>query len=595
MRNNQLEILFKSTCLQFKPENLILIGNAFEKYKVILNSCPVKVYYVSSYTLNEKLPNNWKFCNDFLWKEEADVELYKLSNGDISFIGLEVLKKMWRNIQIDSSQKILAKDFNDFLSENFLEKSSKFIWIDEFGAMDRILNIDFDISNIVVIAAKVAKIDDKEISEEQLTRFLSDKGFVKVAFVEDINPIEGVTFYVRDIKKELDLALEAIGAKQKELSFEKNKNIKLQDELLNLKKESCFLYNDIFKDVLPCGDMPYFITLNSKEKTKYIVSLCMKQGDILDAIDNIVLDSKISDSEKFDVCCEFARQIAQQGDKVQGVSFINNARLFISSENKYYKKQYENLISLAVELNQLDLAVDIEMEYNSKTAPFSIDVNEKLLSQYKKIREVSFKQQQHGHDLLIDYIDKTISDNQGVGKVLVEIGTTRENIPGQGSTLYLAKLCKRKGIKFITVDMDPHNTRWANFLSKKYNLDFVAITKKGEDFLANDIEIFDFVFLDAYDFDHGKHSELRQKQYENNLGSRINEIECHKMHLECVKSIVNKIKDDGVVCIDDTWKNDEGKWVAKGTSAVPFLLDNEFNILEARNNAIILNRRVNES
>ena len=138
MRNNQLEILFKSLCLQFKPENLVLIGNKFENYKAILNSYFVKVYCVSNYTPNEKLPNNCKFCDDFLWNEESNVELYKLSNGDISFIGLEVLAKIWRNIQIDSSQKILAKDFNDFLSEKFLENLQNL-----YGLMNLVRWIEF--------------------------------------------------------------------------------------------------------------------------------------------------------------------------------------------------------------------------------------------------------------------------------------------------------------------------------------------------------------------------------------------------------------------------------------------------------------------
>lgn len=235
------------------------------------------------------------------------------------------------------------------------------------------------------------------------------------------------------------------------------------------------------------------------------------------------------------------------------------------------------------------------MEYNAKFGLFSEDINKKLTEEYKKIRSISQKQQQHGHDLLIDYIEKNVQDNESQGKVLVEIGTTRESIPGQGSTMQLAKLCKRKGIKFITVDMDPHNTRWANFISTKLDLNIEAITKKGEDYLRDDIEEFDFVFLDAYDFDHGKHSELRQSRYKENLGHKIDENECHIMHLNCVKSVVKKLKKYGVICVDDTWKDEDSNWTAKGTLAIPYLQKKGFKILIQRNNAIMLSKENDES
>src|SRR3546814_16508885 len=99
-----------------------------------------------------------------------------------------------------------------------------------------------------------------------------------------------------------------------------------------------------------------------------------------------------------------------------------------------------------------------------------------------------------------------------------------------------------------------------------------------------------FRSLDAYDFDHGKHSELRQSRYKKFLGSEIDEIACHEMHLDCAKSVHLKLSAGGLVCIDDTWI-DDGKWCAKGTLAVPYLLDNGFEIVEARNRAALLRRK----
>lgn len=112
---------------------------------------------------------------------------------------------------------------------------------------------------------------------------------------------------------------------------------------------------------------------------------------------------------------------------------------------------------------------------------------------------------------------------------------------------------------------------------------------KGEDYLRDLDGGVDLIFLDAYDFDHGMHSELRQSRYEKFLGSRIDEQACHQMHLDCAQSLVGKLWAHGVVCVDDTWL-EEGRWTAKGTLAMPHLLQHGFDLVEARNRAALLVR-----
>jgi hypothetical protein len=134
--------------------------------------------------------------------------------------------------------------------------------------------------------------------------------------------------------------------------------------------------------------------------------------------------------------------------------------------------------------------------------------------------------------------------------------------------------------------------RFAHVLAnmfKELNLSFEAITMKGEDYLRDYDGNFDFIFLDAYDFDHGGHSKLRQSRYEKFLGASIDDTECHRMHLDCAKSVVKKLSARGLVCVDDTWLED-GSWTAKGTLAMPYLLENGFHVLEARNRAALLVR-----
>jgi hypothetical protein len=330
--------------------------------------------------------------------------------------------------------------------------------------------------------------------------------------------------------------------------------------------------------------------INQEEKIELLLALIFDQKDLFNASDFILLsDSFLSDEEKALLCCEFGLAIAKK-DRYQGISYINNARFFLDGKNK---EILDKMIKYLLKLNEPKIALDLKVEDCLRDVPFPNQSGQPLLDEYENIKKHAREKQEHGHQLLIKYLEKDTQHYNGE-KTFIEIGTTRENIPGQGSTLQLAKLCKEKGIKFITVDMDPHNTRWANFVSERLDLGFVAVNKKGEEFLKNDIESFDFIFLDAYDFDHGKHSEIRQQRYIQNLGSKIDDEKCHIMHLESAKSVVEKLRPNGMVCIDDTWQNKKGEWIAKGTLAVPYLLENGFKIIDKRNNAVLM-VRTNES
>lgn len=198
--------------------------------------------------------------------------------------------------------------------------------------------------------------------------------------------------------------------------------------------------------------------------------------------------------------------------------------------------------------------------------------------------------EEHGQALLLHSLSIHPPMPIARKRLMVEIGTTRETVPGQGSTRQLALLCAREGFDFVTVDMDPRNSRKAMRMFRQIGLPFQAVTSKGEDWLASYPAQIDFVFLDAYDFDHGMHSELRQERYERYLGARIDEAACHQMHLDCAQALIDRLSPDGLICFDDTWTDPEGQWTAKGTTAMPFLLRNGFKVIEARNRAALLCR-----
>lgn len=189
----------------------------------------------------------------------------------------------------------------------------------------------------------------------------------------------------------------------------------------------------------------------------------------------------------------------------------------------------------------------------------------------------------HGHGLLMNYI---ISNKINIdGKNMIEIGCTREIIKGQNSTYHLSKLCKEKNAYFISVDMDPDNI--SNVNNYLIDMGFNGICSKGEDFLEKFNENIDYVYLDAFDYDHGNHSEKRKKSYIVNLNIQLSDNACHKMHLICCQILNKKMKKNGIICFDDCWLSNN-KWCGKGTTAVPYLLNSGWKIICNENKALLL-------
>lgn len=221
------------------------------------------------------------------------------------------------------------------------------------------------------------------------------------------------------------------------------------------------------------------------------------------------------------------------------------------------------------------------------TRPESATLNKAANDLLEKI----FDAKGHGHELLIfamrNHAGRLRAECAGRKPVVIEIGTTRESAAGQGSTRRLADFCHQEKFHLITVDMDSACTDMAKQMFQQNNYPFEAIHSKGENFLAGYQGPIDCIFLDAYDFDHGKHTELRQSRYEKFLGSRILETDCHRMHLECAKQVVAKAQPWTLVCLDDTWLH-FGRWTAKGTLAVPFLIEQGYKFLDIRNKAALI-------
>jgi len=323
------------------------------------------------------------------------------------------------------------------------------------------------------------------------------------------------------------------------------------------------------------------------------VQACFEGQDLHEAAEQHLQDESLTFSERAQFFLGIADELRSRKDTLLSLHFVRQAKQIAHLVDE---PTLASILESLITGGRSEEAADLVFERSlSGKPPLSLDQKtaDAIAKAHAATRERAGKTQEHGHDLLLDWLKAHLPGMSKTSppRVLIEIGSTREDVPGQGSTAKVASFCKAAGLHFITVDMDPRNTQMAARLFSEMNVAFEAVTMKGEDYLRAYHGRMDFVFLDAYDFDHGKHSEWRQSRYERFLGARIDEQQCHRMHLDCAESALGKLSPDGAVCVDDTWLDAEGRWTAKGTLAMPFLLENGFSVADARNRAALLVRK----
>jgi hypothetical protein len=165
------------------------------------------------------------------------------------------------------------------------------------------------------------------------------------------------------------------------------------------------------------------------------------------------------------------------------------------------------------------------------------------------------------------------------GLSVVEIGSRHQD-KGPGSTNQFHAYCVRKGAEFWTIDSDPAVANGCKAVTPN------AVCARGEDFLATfPGKPIVFAYLDNFDWTYAGVERvpkvIRQAEHyrtvhmieRTNTNSQI-------AHLQQARALLNCIHTTAFVLFDDTWLTLEGGHDGKGGTAVPFLLENGFRVME---------------
>ena len=215
----------------------------------------------------------------------------------------------------------------------------------------------------------------------------------------------------------------------------------------------------------------------------------------------------------------------------------------------------------------------------------------KILKIYNFLKKLNLSIQSkygfgHGHNLFLFLIKK--KNNNKSYKNFLEIGSTREQIYGQGSTEIIAKYCEQKKINFTSVDADSRNTKRLNEKLNKYKY-FKSVNDKGENFAESTNLKFDCIYLDAFDIEKPTKNNFREKFYVNKYKSNITNEMSENIHLEIIKRLSKKISRHSIIVFDDTFIN-KNLFLGKGGKAIPYLIGIGFKVVASNSNSVALER-----
>ena len=183
-----------------------------------------------------------------------------------------------------------------------------------------------------------------------------------------------------------------------------------------------------------------------------------------------------------------------------------------------------------------------------------------------------------------------IESLEPTGDCVIEIGSER----GDGSTEYFYNYCKKNKLDFYTIDFNP--TIIENVKNHGWGIPYCMM---GEEFMMYTFPKLNkkiwFAYLDNYDWTWEGSDEWdwvkAQKQEYLDLGIRLKNEECRRVHLEQAIEINKYLVPGGYILIDDTWETETG-YEGKGGTVVPYLLNNGYVLVPVEDhNAKLLQKK----
>ena len=203
------------------------------------------------------------------------------------------------------------------------------------------------------------------------------------------------------------------------------------------------------------------MALTARAQPAWLVDLTgrvLAAGDVHDAIDEALelLAAQPDDWIRFPTA--IADHFQGHGDRTTAVHYLNVAAESVDDALAETRTELaRRLVAAGVAPVAMDLLVSDALGHAGEAlAPT-------LLAAYQRTRAAEDARLEHGHELLLAYLKIYLPTLKAAvlgAQQMVEVGTTRENVLGQGSTRKLADdVAPNLGIRFTTVDMDLHNSR----------------------------------------------------------------------------------------------------------------------------------------
>jgi hypothetical protein len=179
-----------------------------------------------------------------------------------------------------------------------------------------------------------------------------------------------------------------------------------------------------------------------------IARKCLEETDPLAAVDRVIKIGQISQRDVFTLNIELARAFRGKRDPMTSASFLAGARRLLQpGQNDLAAVLIKELLTLGDKQTASEVAIEIGLR---QALPSSLEELEILAvtEGHQQAKRQLTAIRDHGHALLIEHLEKNveaIAKAAGRQLVLIEVGSTREQVPTQGSTEKIASFCQKKG------------------------------------------------------------------------------------------------------------------------------------------------------